>query len=935
MPTLFHRDTRRAARVGRPDPLKRVKDDHPWGKEQAGIYQNLYLSHLPSFVLMDPEEIRLQIITILKERERITYADLVSLIGGDKDEIRSVCNALRMDELVKDIDNLWLKSTDALYALPDPPNLIIEGPSPDEPTQGSDQSDLGLGFSLGTVLQKVLPDDDQIEERSDPDNSVSVQTVPSVRPKKIFLSYGHDEYTENALRIQKDLMEKKGYEVWFDKDQLKEGRDWELYIEHGLKDCDRFILLMTPHSVRRRNPLDPKSTDGYCLNEISKALEKQKLIIPVMIVELEDGMPTSICRIQFLDIRDSIPIAQQEKRYFIYLDRLVDAIEHQNLDFEGGQRRLIKVLDPLNFQADIGKHLSKFTGREWLLKKISVWLSKDSALRVFWLTGDPGVGKSAIAAYLCHKRGEVVGHHFCTHSNSEERDPRKMLLSLAYQLAQWSHTYDQRIQGINLEEKILENTGALFKILFINLFEGFPKPEHDKIIVIDAIDEATEGTKNDIAEFIRDNWDKTPSWLRLVITSRRESAVTTTLTHLLPEFLDATTPENIEDIRLYLTNQLIARGHDPDARIIAAVLEKSEGIFLYVTEFFKSLDEGILSLDRPEDFPLGMAGIYKGFFKRQFTDLTEEKDKKYYNDQIRPVLECIAAQRGPVPLMLLADETGVTVPDLRDRLTVMGSLFPVRLVGGEPVVAPFHKSIIDWLTGIDEKTQYYLAGQYRIDQKTGGETLAMVSFKAWLAGSSDPYLLKHLAAHLAEEQKWRELSELLRDPRFIREKLESEEMYALLCDYDLMAASDLAPEETKALSLVQGALRLSAHVLTIDPAELATQLWGRLFSLDHPIIQQILNQVASSQIKPWLRPITSSLISPGGPLIRTITEHKDWVMSVAFISEDQKGISASRDGIIHMWDLDTGKCSLTLKGHTSALTTIAVTADYNLSSRNF
>lgn len=56
------------------------------------------------------------------------------------------------------------------------------------------------------------------------------------------------------------------------------------------------------------------------------------------------------------------------------------------------------------------------------------------------------------------------------------------------------------------------------------------------------------------------------------------------------------------------------------------VLEKSEGIFLYVTEFHTSLDEGILSLENPDEFPLGMAGVYKGFFRRQCTDLRKDTD---------------------------------------------------------------------------------------------------------------------------------------------------------------------------------------------------------------------------------------------------------------------------------------------------------------------
>ena len=51
--------------------------------------------------------------------------------------------------------------------------------------------------------------------------------------------------------------------------RLREGRDWEAWIEQGLDQCDLMVLLMTPYSVRRRDRRDPESRDGYCLNEIA------------------------------------------------------------------------------------------------------------------------------------------------------------------------------------------------------------------------------------------------------------------------------------------------------------------------------------------------------------------------------------------------------------------------------------------------------------------------------------------------------------------------------------------------------------------------------------------------------------------------------------------------------------------------------------------
>ena len=86
---------------------------------------------------------------------------------------------------------------------------------------------------------------------------------------RIFLSYGHDEHSDLARALKRDL-EARGHEVWFDEDRLMAGADWETRIEQGLQwaasepDCGRVVLLTTPHSVRR--------PDGYCLNELARRL---------------------------------------------------------------------------------------------------------------------------------------------------------------------------------------------------------------------------------------------------------------------------------------------------------------------------------------------------------------------------------------------------------------------------------------------------------------------------------------------------------------------------------------------------------------------------------------------------------------------------------------------------------------------------------------
>jgi hypothetical protein len=219
---------------------------------------------------------------------------------------------------------------------------------------------------------------------------------------RIFVSYGHDEHTALSQRLTESL-EAKGHEVWFDQERLKPGDDWEAYIEEGLdfvaQDLSkgRFVLVMTPHSVRR--------PDGFCLNEITRAVQRRVPIVPVMAVRCEP--PLCICRIQWLDMTDCVPVSEKTARFETRMEQLADVLQKDRIELVGLQARLHLTLDPLPFDADITNHLRKFLGREWVFDRIDDWLAAPDASRVFWITGSPGVGKTAIAAYLCTHLREV------------------------------------------------------------------------------------------------------------------------------------------------------------------------------------------------------------------------------------------------------------------------------------------------------------------------------------------------------------------------------------------------------------------------------------------------------------------------------------------------------------------------------------------------
>ncbi|MDX1388441.1 MAG: TIR domain-containing protein, partial [Acidobacteriota bacterium] len=585
-------------------------------------------------------------------------------------------------------------------------------------------------------------------------------------PLKLFLSYGRQDAADaEAVR---DRLTERGHEVWFDTQRLETGVDWETGIEAGLKDCDKVVLLMTPHAVRQRIPGDPTSSDGFCLNEIAKAQQLHKTIIPVMLKDVPGGPPTSICRVQWLDMTGCPPSTSGDlPRYRALFDRLLAAIERDELDFEGGQSRLIDLLRPLDYSVEFSKHIGRFCGRAWLVDKVDRWLSSDDASRVLWMLGKPGLGKTAFAAYLCHKLASAW--HVCVHDHEDKSDPRRAVLSIAYQLATSLPEYHTRLVNKVTAEDVQKAAPTLFDDLILApLTVGeFPDPGRTHLVVIDAIDEASRRSGDDFAQLIANRARQLPRWLRLVVTSRPDPELEEAIRDREPYVetfeIEADGASNRADLRAYVDRELEALGHRVGDAVVDAVVERSEGIFLYASRVIQSLRDGLLSVDRLTELPKGMRSWYRDEFQRRFTDADA------YERDLVPVLNLIIAQRAPLPVPLIQDALELKRRDLDRRLRALGSLFEIGMSGsGEssfPVIMPAHKTLSEWLGEIDPRTRRAAAGRFSVDVDEGHECLADHGwglYESKTLGSS-PYCRRFLPEHLLMAQRHERVRDLLCD----------------------------------------------------------------------------------------------------------------------------------------------------------------------------
>jgi len=776
----------------------------------------------------------------------------------------------------------------------------------------------------------------------------------------LFLSYGHADAKEFAERLKSDL-NAAGYSVWWDEKGIRAGQKWDIRIEKAIENCSVLIAILTPHSTRE---------ESICRDEVAFALVLPRKVVPAK-ASSEVNPTLQLVRRSWIDFTTDYDEGLQ--RLIEYLSGDKEVLLPPALDVLGGVK-------PLDFGRRLAELSWNFTGREWLLPEIEQWMTKTDK-RAFVIIGDPGIGKSAIAAWSVKRLDSgVAAIHFCDSRDSRTLDPHQFVASVVAQLYGRMPDYAKLIDKLD-PSKRRSSAKQSFLELVVEPAHAIGKPSSEYLIIVDSLDEAATVEGETVLDVLTEHASSLPPWLRLIMTTRPYPNILSRIYALECFVLEAKRPENERDVNEYIQRRIDNRQikEKIDKQIASAlsiqsqISQRSEGNFLVAKLVLDAIEDGYLTTDRLSEVTPGLHDFYHRAFSKHFRDI-HQYEKNYY-----PILSVLSVAQVPLPMKIIMTILKCDARELNRRLRMLGQF----VHEDEGRLSLFHKSLSDWLQESE------LAGDYWCASLIGHEVLGEHGWKEYQNSISQmsEYMLSHLVTHLCKSEQWDRVTHILTNLSFIEAKCAAGMVYDLIRDYVSVLESlpdtqdkrkkekeheerirkyvnDLiayAKGEISSLEIIPSVKRWTDEEIGDDieriidnPTRLdqiraffhfvnseSHGLW-KFGYLSGFCIQQAYNSADSGPVARAAEAIISNKMNsilllrypsqrpdynPHDALLRTLEGHIDEVWSVNITPDGKRAVSGGADTTLRVWDLESGECVGILEGHTGKVENVNITPD--------
>lgn len=276
-------------------------------------------------------------------------------------------------------------------------------------------------------------------------------------------------------------------------------------------------------------------------------------------------------------------------------------------------------------------------GIKW--DSLSNWLRSTDA--IYWISGKPGSGKSTVIKHiLADGRTQkyldiwfpgctIVSHYFWLPGSPMQRNMEGLLCSLLYQLLENNSIALREVISTVSDLKSSYTDWSLAE-LHSSVVKALGLYQNGVCLFLDGIDEIKpeDGTKHGIPEFLEWAIELSQSnKIKLCLASRPDPHILETRLCRYPRM--RLQDLNYEDLKTYADGRVKIpekRISDQDA-IIRLLVDKAEGVFLWLILAIKSVNEGFRNDDsdeilqeRIDKLPQGLDSLYKDMWARAGAD---------------------------------------------------------------------------------------------------------------------------------------------------------------------------------------------------------------------------------------------------------------------------------------------------------------------------
>jgi WD40 repeat protein len=488
----------------------------------------------------------------------------------------------------------------------------------------------------------------------------------------------------------------------------------------------------------------------------------------------------------------------------------------------------------------------------WILSDSAFihWMQSPISSQTLWISGSPGSGKSILSSFLINyfrDRGINCNFYFFRFGDRAQRSAGSFLRSLAFQIAQKSPAYKQRLEELYDTGACLEKNDvkSLWQKLFLSAW-GRLEANRPIYIVVDGLDES------DSPQTLLTLFSSIPPCisLRLLIVSRPTPTLSSCFDKF-PESMHVTrmsAESTGKDIPLFVENELRSMHGSTLHRqkLIDDVIQRASGNFLWVQLAVKAVlgrhtKDGIEQV--LQKIPTGMRPLYQRM-EEAMAESLEADDQRL----AKALLAWVTCSQRSLSLDELSQALEPEFPHILDlSYTIHQVCGNLLIVDRKSRVTLLHQTAREYLTEIS-------TGPFSVDPSKAHEEL----FLRCISCLCDPHLRFQVGKSTAPVL----LSYAARSWSFHlqRASAESEHVFAALTTF-LQGSSVLAWIQTLATQNQLKVLVQSSQALTVFA--------GKRRTFDASVAPNLRPLQALEAIELWAIDLVKIVGKFGGNLIDT------------------------------------------------------------------